>query len=66
MAFVLSLASRAGPDVFVGDGIGVFRRYDYAAVGEGFGAFARPNKVYEKRGLRIEGIYMEAKSVRAA
>ena len=65
MAFVLSLASRAGPDVFVGYGVGVFCRYGYVAVGECFGAFARPNGVYEKRGLRIEGIYKEAKIVRA-
>ena len=61
MAFILSLASPAGPDVFIGDGIGVFRRYGYVAVGEGFDAFARPNEMYEKRRLGIEGIYKEAK-----
>lgn len=43
MAFILSLASLADPDVFVSNGIGVFGCYDYVAVGEGFGAFARPN-----------------------
>lgn len=61
MAFILSLANPAGPDVFIGDGIGVFSRYGYVAVGESFGAFARPNEVYEKYGLRIEGIHKEAK-----
>ena len=55
MAFILSLASSTNPDVFVGDGIGVFGCYGYVAVGEGFGAFGRPNEVYEKRRLRMEG-----------
>ena len=66
MAFILSLANPAGPDVFIGDGIGVFRRYGYIAVGEGFGAFARPNEVYEKCRLRIEGVYKEEKFVCSA
>ena len=44
MAFILSLASPADPDVFVGDCIGVFGCYDYFAGREGFGAFARPNE----------------------
>ena len=65
MAFILSFASGAGPDVFVGDGVGVFGCYGYVAVGKGFGAFASPNEVYEKRRLHIEGVYKEAKSVRA-
>ena len=66
MAFILSLASLADPDVFVGDGIGVFGRYGYVAMGESFGAFARPNEMYEKRRPRIEGIHKEAKFVRIA
>lgn len=49
MAFILSLANFADPDVFVGDCIGVFGCYDYFAVGVGFGAFAGPKEVYEKR-----------------
>ena len=49
MAFILGLASPADPDVFVSDCIGVFGRYDYFAGREGFGAFARPNELYEKR-----------------
>ena len=48
MAFILSLASPADPHVFVGDCIGVFSRYDYFARREGFGAFTRPNELYEK------------------
>ncbi len=63
VAFILSLASLADPDVFVGNGIGVFSRYGYVAVGEGFGAFARPNEVYEKGRLRIESIHQEANFV---
>ena len=49
MAFILSLASPADPDVFVGDCIAVFGRYDYLAGREGFSAFTRPNELYEKR-----------------
>ena len=65
MAFILSFASGAGPDVFVGYGVGVFGCYGYFAVGESFGAFVSPNGACEKWRLWIEGIYEEVKSVRA-
>ena len=65
MAFILSLTSRAGPDVFIGDGISVFCCYDYVAMGEGFSAFARPNEMYEKHSLRFGGIHKEAKFLSA-
>ena len=66
MAFILGLASLADPDVFVGDGVRVFSCYGYAAVREGFGAFARPKEVYEKGRLRIDGVHQETKFVCAA
>ena len=42
VALVFGAAGGAGPDVFVGDGVGVFGGYFDAAVGEGAGAFGCP------------------------
>lgn len=53
MTFVLQLARVADPDVFVGNGVGVFGGYIDVAVGEGLGTFPGPRVCCEKMEIKI-------------